>query len=87
MNEWWFKSFYKKFNLVIKPYKLNLLVSFIYLQFNFDTKFYFGYFLVPVLRDEIKRLSDSNVRVNTNFIDQNGRSWCQRIPFSERSFA
>ena len=59
-----------------------------FFQFNFSIKIYFYYFLVPDLRDEKERLSDSNSRekniVDNNFSHQNDRFLCQMILFYEK---
>jgi hypothetical protein len=42
-----------------------------FFQFNFSKKIYFYYFLVPDLRDEKERLSDSSSREKKNIVDNN----------------
>jgi hypothetical protein len=54
-----FKVHAKKFNLIIKFYKLYIFGLLIFFQFNFHIKIHFVIVLVSNLREKKKRMPDS----------------------------
>jgi hypothetical protein len=73
-NGWWFQSLHKKFNLVLKLYKLYIFSPSMFFQFNLGTKVYFCYFLVPDLREK------REIKVFNSYSREKNQCWHEFSP-------